>query len=64
MFQMLLYVHKEFFFEFECYTEKPFLSGHTKLDKRKILKANGRLMKVGSVAECSLEAFCNTFDLH
>ena len=27
-------------------------------------KANGRLMKVESNAECSLGAFCNTFDLH
>ena len=26
--------------------------------------ANGSLMKVESIAECSLGAFCNTFDLH
>ena len=25
---------------------------------------NGSLMKVKSIAECSLGAFCNTFDLH
>ena len=25
---------------------------------------NGSLMKVESIAECSLGAFCNTFDLH
>ena len=27
-------------------------------------KTNGSLMKVESIAECSLGAFCNTFDLH
>ena len=26
--------------------------------------ANGSLMKDESIAECSLGAFCNTFDLH
>ena len=25
---------------------------------------NGSLMKVKNIAECSLGAFCNTFDLH
>ena len=30
----------------------------------KVLKTNGSLMKVKSIAECSLGAFCNTFDLH
>ena len=25
---------------------------------------NGSLLKVESIAECSLGAFCNTFDLH
>ena len=28
------------------------------------LKDNGSSMKVESIAECSLGAFCNTFDLH
>ena len=28
------------------------------------LKTNGSLMKVESIAECSLREFCNTFDLH
>ena len=27
-------------------------------------KTNGSLMKVKSIAECSLGTFCNTFDLH
>ena len=45
-------------------TIKPVLSGHSKVDKTKILKINGSLMKVESIAECSLGAFCNTFDLH
>ena len=28
------------------------------------LKTGGSLMQVESIAECSLGAFCNTFDLH
>ena len=32
---------------------KPVLSGHEKKDKTKVLKTNGSLMKVKSVAECS-----------
>ena len=45
-------------------TVKPVLSGHSKIDKTNVLKTNGSLMKVESIAECSLGAFCNTFDLH
>ena len=45
-------------------TVKPVLSGHSKIDKTKVLKTNGSLMKVKSIAECSFGAFCNTFDLH
>ena len=45
-------------------TVKPALSDHSKIDKTKVLKTNGSLMKVESIAECSLGAFCNTFDLH
>ena len=45
-------------------TVKPVLSGHPKIDKTNILKANCMLMKVESIAECSLGALCNTFDLH
>ena len=29
------------------------LSGHSKMDKTKVLKTNGSLMKVESIAECS-----------
>ena len=50
--------------DFPRHTVKPVLSGHTKIDKTKVLKTNGSLMKVESIAECSLGAFCNTFDLH
>ena len=46
------------------HTVKPVLSGHSKIDKTKILKTNGSLMKVKVIAECFLGAFCNTFDLH
>ena len=35
-------------------TVKPVLSGHSKIDKTKVLKINGSLMKVESIAECSL----------
>ena len=35
-----------------------------KIEKTKVLKTKGRLMKDESIAECSLGAFCNTFDLH
>ena len=45
-------------------TVKPVLSDHSKEDKTKVLKTNGSLMKVKSIAECSLGAFYNTFDLH
>ena len=45
-------------------TVKPILSGHSKIEKTKVLKTNGSLMKVESIAECSKRAFCNTFDLH
>ena len=34
-------------------TVKPILSGHSKIDKTKMLKTNGSLMKVESIAECS-----------
>ena len=36
------------------FTVKPVLSGHSKIDKTKILITNGSLMKVKSIAECSL----------
>ena len=47
-------------------TVKPVLSGHSKLDKTKVLETHGTcsLMKVESSAECSLGAFCNTSDLY
>ena len=43
---------------------KSVLSRNSKIDKTKIIKTNGSLMKVKSIAECSLGAVCNTFDLH
>ena len=45
-------------------TVKPVLSGHSKIDKTQAFKTNGSLMKVKSIAGCSLGAFCNTFDMH
>ena len=43
---------------------KTCLKGPLKIDKTGVLMTNGSLMKVESIAECSLEALCNTFDLH
>ena len=34
-------------------TVKPVLSGHSKIDKKKILMTNDSLIKVKSIAECS-----------
>ena len=48
-------------------TEKPVVSGHSKIDKTKVLMTNGSLMKAESIEEslnATLGAFCNTFDLH
>ena len=45
-------------------TVKPVLSRHSKIDKTKVLKTNGSLIKGKSIAKCTLGAFCNTFDLH
>ena len=47
----------------ELITVKPVLSGHSLINETKVLKTNGCLMKVESIAECSLGAFCNTFDI-
>ena len=33
------------------------LSGHSNIDKTKIIKTNGSLMKVKSIAECSFGAY-------
>ena len=46
------------------HTVKPVLSGHSKIDKTKVLKTNGSLMKVKSIAECPLVTFWKTFNLH
>ena len=45
-------------------TVKPVLSGPSQIGKTNILKADCSLMKVKGITECSLGAFCNTFDLH
>ena len=45
-------------------TVKPVLSRHLKTGEKKVLKTDGSLMHVESIAECSVGAFCNTFDQH
>ena len=42
-------------------TVKYVFCGHLKIDKTKVLKTNGSLMKVKCIAECSLGAFCNIY---
>ena len=36
------------------YTVKPVLSGHSKIDKTKVLMTNTSITKVEGIAECSL----------
>ena len=43
---------------------KPVLSNHSKIDKTKVFKTNGSLMKGNILQNAPLGAFCNTFDLH
>ena len=43
-------------------TNKPVIRDHKK-DRKLVFKIDYRLMQVNSIAECSLGAFCNTFDL-
>ena len=42
-------------------TVKPVLSSHSKIDKTKLLMVNGSLMKVKSIAECSLWSILQYF---
>ena len=46
------------------YYSKPVLNGHSQKDQKLVFNTVYRLMKVESIAECSLEAFCNTLYLH
>ena len=48
---------------FHC-TVKPVLSSHSKKDHKFVFKTDYHLMQANSIAECSMRAFCNTFDLH
>ena len=45
-------------------TLKPVISSHSKKTKKLVFKTDYCLMQVKSIAECSLGAFCNTFELH
>ena len=63
----LIPIQKKTHFPCEHDTVKPVYNSHSNLsiiDKAKVLTTNVSLMKVESIAECSLGAFCNTFDLH
>ena len=61
--KMNLSLHTLFYHKLS-YTVESVLSGTLKNRQNKGLKDKGSLMKVESNAECSLGAFCNTFDLH
>ena len=39
-------------------TVKPVFSGHSKMEKTKVLKTNGSLMKVESIAEFCISLTC------
>ena len=39
-------------------------NGHSDIDKTKFLTTNGSLMKVDSIAECSVGVFCNALLEH
>ena len=64
---------KRILISFNCFSEytfvsirrtvKPVFSGLSKIDKTKVLKTNGSLMKVERISECSKRAFCHSFDL-
>ena len=46
---------------YDSYTVKPVLNDHSKIDKTKVLMTNGYLMKVKSIAECSLWSILQYF---
>ena len=46
------------------YTVKPVLSGHSKIDKTKILMTSGSLCRSKVLQNAPFGAFCNTSDLH
>ena len=48
----------------QAINSKTCLKRTLKIEKTRVLMANGSLMKVESIAECSLGAFCNNFYLH
>ena len=58
-FSSLLYI----FTSVKC-TIKHVLSGHSKIEKTKILMTNCGLMEVERLQNAPLGAFCNTFHLH
>ena len=58
---MLCFIHP---FYIERIFSKTRLKQQLKIDKTKILMTNGSLMKVESIAECSLWSILQYFDLH
>ena len=50
--------------ELMCLAQGPQRSDAGEARAHSILKSPGSLMQVKSTAECSMGAFCNTFDLH
>ena len=63
MFQLLQPGHK-LSVRVKSVYNKTCLKRPIKIDKTKILMTNGSLMKVESIQNAPLGAFCNTCDLH
>ena len=54
-------LHDGMLFRGSVIYNKTCLKWSLKIDKTKVLKTDGSVMQVESIAECSLGAFCNTF---
>ena len=59
--QKLLHHHSQNGSSYIVFTVNPVLSGHSKQDITKVLMANGGLMNVESIAECSFWSILKYF---
>ena len=62
--KIIFNVSFDFHFNWKIVYNKTCVKWPLKNRKKEILMTTGSSMKVESIAECSLGAFCNTFDLH
>ena len=61
LFKNVMYLYTKIWWSGSNIHVKPVLNSHSKIDKTKILKINGILMKVESIAECSLWSILQYF---